>query len=229
MLRLALIGPGRMGRAVAAAAAEQGHAVVAVLGCDTPVSPTTLAGADVAVEFTTATAAPENVRRCVDAGCPVVVGTTGWSAEVPAVEAYVREHGGAMLAAANFSLGVLVLSRLVAEAGRLAALLPDASAHLLEMHHAAKRDAPSGTALALADAWRSAATTPLPVTSVRLGHVPGTHELVLDGRYEQVVLRHEARDRRVFAEGALAAARWLAGRTGIFTLSDLLEEGHSHD
>lgn len=222
-LRIAVIGDGRMGRAVSAAAAGAGDVVTAVIGRGTPITWETLAGADVAIDFTTPDAAPGNVKACVDARCPVVVGTTGWDAAVPDVERHVAAHHGAMLRAANFSLGVLAFGLLVREAARAARSLPALSALLVETHHAAKLDAPSGTARALAAEWAGVRGETLPVTSIRLGSVPGTHELVLDLPHEQLLLRHEVRDRRVFAAGAIAAAHWLPGRTGIFTLADVFD------
>jgi 4-hydroxy-tetrahydrodipicolinate reductase len=222
MIPLALIGMGKMGRALAQLAPERGFRVVAELGRDRPVTRATLDGAAVAIEFTTPSAAPANVRACAAAGCPVVVGTTGWYDQLPAVRADVARAKGAMLAAPNFSLGVALFERVVAEAARLFASVPGFDAHLIETHHAAKKDAPSGTAASLARVATSASGRPMPITSVRTGSVPGTHEVVFDAPFEQVRLIHEARDRRVFAEGALAAARWLVGREGAFTMQDVL-------
>jgi 4-hydroxy-tetrahydrodipicolinate reductase len=110
----------------------------------------------------------------------------------------------------------------VAEAARLFAAIPGFDGHMVETHHTAKKDAPSGTAASLARSAERAGGRPLPITSVRVGSVPGTHEVIFDGAFEQVRLVHEARDRRVFAEGALTAARWLVGRTGVFTMQDVL-------
>lgn len=219
---IALIGLGRMGRALADLAPDRGFRVVARLGRGQPVTRHSLGGAAVAIEFTTPDAAVANVLACVAAGCPVVVGTTGWYAQLPTVRAEVERAGGAMLHAPNFSVGVAIFDRLVAEAARLFAAVETFDAHLVETHHAAKKDAPSGTAAALARTAAAASGRPLPITSVRVGSVPGTHELLFDAPFEQVRLVHEARDRRVFAEGALTAARWLVGRRGVFTMQDVL-------
>ena len=124
--------------------------------------------------------------------------------------------------APNFSIGVAVFDRVVAEAAHLFAQLQGFDAHLIETHHAAKKDAPSGTAGALAKTVSGGLGRPIPVTSIRTGSVPGTHEVIFDGAFEQVRLVHEARDRRVFAEGALVAARWLIGKRGVFTMRDVL-------
>jgi len=221
-LPLAIIGLGRMGHAVAQLAPERDFTVVARLGRGAVITPDSLNGAAVAIEFTEPTAAVANVRACLRARCPVVTGTTGWYDELPSLKQEVTARGGALLAAPNFSLGVAVFTHLAAEAARRFASLPGFDAHLVEIHHSAKKDAPSGTAAALARAAGSARGAPIPITSVRTGSVPGTHELIFDAPFEQVRLVHEARDRRVFAEGALAAARWLVGREGIFTMDDVI-------
>lgn len=221
-LRVAVIGNGKMGRAVQQLAVASGASVVAVLGRNTNIDPESLFSADVAIEFTDPDSAVANVTACVDAGCPIVVGTTGWYDQLGSVTEYGREHNGAILWSANFSLGVYALVQLVRSAGALFAGLPGFDAHIVETHHLAKKDAPSGTALLLQQEVESTLGRDVPVTSVRLGSVPGTHEFILDGAYEQIVISHEARDRRVFAEGALVAARWLVGRHGVFTLSDVL-------
>lgn len=220
--RLALIGLGRMGRTVEQLAPERGFTVVARIAKGTPIDRTSLGGADVVIEFTEPAAAVGNVRACVAAGCPVVVGTTGWYDALPAIERDVQSSGGAVLAAPNFSLGVAVFRTLVVEAARRFAAVPGFDAHLIEIHHSAKIDAPSGTAAALAAAAAEARGGAVPITSVRTGSVPGTHELIFDAAFEQVRLVHEARDRRVFAEGALVAARWLIGKHGIFTMQDVI-------
>jgi 4-hydroxy-tetrahydrodipicolinate reductase len=226
---VALIGMGKMGRALAALAPERGFRVVAELDPSHPgyggVTRDALCGAQVAIEFTMPDAAPDNARACAAAGCPIVVGTTGWYDELPTVAAEIERAGGAMLTAPNFSVGVAVFDRVVAEASRLFAQLPGFDAHLVETHHAAKKDAPSGTAGSLAKTASAALGRQIPVTSIRTGHVPGTHEVVFDAPFEQVRLVHEARDRRVFAEGALVAARWLVGRRGVFTMADVLSAG----
>jgi len=225
-VRLALIGMGKMGRALASLAPERGFRVVAELDPARPgyagISRDSLGGAQVAIDFTTPDAAPGNARACAAAGCPVVVGTTGWYAELPAVAADVERNNGAILTAPNFSVGVAVFDRVVAEAARLFGQLGVFDAHLVETHHAAKKDAPSGTAGALARTASAALGRTIPITSIRTGHVPGTHEVVFDAPFEQVRLVHEARDRRVFAEGALVAARWVVGRRGVFTMADVL-------
>ena len=221
-LALALIGMGKMGQALAQLAPDRGFEVVARLDHDTAVTRAALAGAAVAIEFTTPAAAAANVRACLAAGVPVVVGTTGWYDDLPAVRDETEKTGGALLTAPNFSIGVAIFDRVIAEAARLFDAVPGFDRHLIETHHAAKKDAPSGTATLLARTAEGSSNTPMPITSVRTGSVPGTHEVVFDAPFEQVRLVHEARDRRVFAEGALTAARWLVGRRGAFTMQVVL-------
>jgi 4-hydroxy-tetrahydrodipicolinate reductase len=226
MTRLAIIGMGKMGHAVEQLAPGQGFEVVARIdrqgGDATEVTAETLNGAEVAVEFTNAESAPGNIKVCAAARCPVVVGTTGWDAGRAEVEKFVREVGGALLAAPNFSLGVAAFTMTVEAAAEAMRSAPGFDVHLIETHHAQKKDAPSGTALALARAAEAKLGRKVPITSVRTGAVPGTHELVFDGQFEQIRLVHTARDRRVFAEGALRAAQWLVGKRGVFSLRDVL-------
>lgn len=225
--RLAIIGHGKMGRAVELLAADRGWSVTAVIDAaanhdGAGITRDSLGGADVAVEFTAGGAAPANVRACVRAGCPVVSGTTGWDAERARVQEDVLAGAGALLWSPNFSIGVNLFWQVAELAAQLAGRAKSFDAHIVETHHAAKRDAPSGTALALQRLATAAFGGDIPVSSVRVGAVPGTHELVLDAAFEQIRVVHEARDRRVFAEGALAAARWLVGRRGVYTMRDFL-------
>lgn len=220
-VRAAIIGRGKMGRAIEALAAEHGVTIVATLGRGATVDRATLGNADVALEFTEPAAAHANLRACAAAHCPVVIGTTGWDYSLVSLRDELVAAGARALWAPNFSLGVNALLGAVAQ---LTAALDAAgfASHLIETHHAAKKDAPSGTAIALAEAAR--AGSPPPVTSVRVGSVPGTHTLLFDAPFEQVRLTHEARDRRVFASGALVAARWLAAprAPGLYTMQDVL-------
>lgn len=223
--RIAILGMGRMGREVEALASEKGIEVVATLDetevADRSAALRELAKADVAVEFTTPTAAVANIELCLEAKRPVVVGTTGWYAHLEAVRARVLKEDGALLYAPNFSVGVALVKALSMRAAELLARVEGFDVHVLDLHHAAKKDAPSGTALLLKDAL-DARGRDVGVTSVRTGHMPGRHEVCIDGTYEQVLISHEARSRRVFADGALTAAIWLRGRKGVFTMDDVL-------
>ena len=219
--RIALIGYGKMGRAIRQLAVERGWVVSGVVERDKG-GLAALGGADVAIEFTTPGAAVGNIQVALEAGCPIVVGTTGWYDALPVIEADVARVNGALLWAPNFSIGAAVFRRLVEDAARRFAALEEMDPHLVETHHVAKRDAPSGTALALARVGEAALGRPIPITSVRVGSVPGTHELLFDAPFEQIRLEHVVRDRRVFAAGALRAAEWLIGKHGVFTLDDVL-------
>lgn len=226
MTKLAILGAGKMGSLLAALAPESGFRVVAHLDkAETRhgVPREAMQDAEVAIEFTEPQSAAALVKGCAALGIPVVSGTTGWDAERALVETFVRSSSGALLWAPNFALGVHLFAKVVEEAARrFAHERAGFDAHLVETHHSKKLDAPSGTARMLATIAERARGKSIPVTSIRTGHVPGTHELVFDAAFEQVRLVHEARDRRVFAAGALAAARWLAGRRGVFTLDDFL-------
>jgi 4-hydroxy-tetrahydrodipicolinate reductase len=233
-VRLAIIGLGRMGRAVEELAPARGFEIVARLDSahnrgGEGITPESLRGAQVAVEFTEPSAALANIHAALAARCPIVVGTTGWYASLPLVLNEVDRTEGALLWAPNFSIGVHIFDRVVEEAARVASAVPGFDAHIVETHHATKKDAPSGTAGRLAETVRRAGGRDVPVTSIRVGSVPGTHELLLDAPFEQIRLEHVARDRRVFAEGALIAARWLAGRRGAFQMSDVLKTSPESD
>lgn len=232
--RLVLLGYGRMGRAVEARARDFGFQVTAafdgpVLRADPDGVAAKLGEADVAIDFTGPEQAVHNINACLRAGCPVVVGSTGWLQRLDEVSARVKREGGALLWAANFSPGVALLRRLAREVGRALGAIGGFDLHVLDVHHSGKVDAPSGTALMLAEALGGDP----PITSIRTGSVPGVHEISLDAPGERLVLRHEARDRGVFADGALAAARWLMGRQGVFTMDDVLAQqagsGHTEE
>jgi 4-hydroxy-tetrahydrodipicolinate reductase len=226
MPRLAIIGLGKMGRAIEQLAPERGFEVVARIdphGGDAPaVSKESLRGAEVAVEFTVPSAAPVNIRGALDAGCAVVVGTTGWYEQREALESHARATNTPLLVAPNFSPGVAAFTEIVRAAARALKAAPGFDAHLIETHHTAKKDAPSGTAASLERAAAGEWGKPVPITSVRTGSVPGTHVLVFDAPFEQIRIEHVARDRRVFADGALLAARWLVGRKGVYTMQDVI-------
>lgn len=226
--KVAIVGMGKMGKAIAELAPSRGWDVVARLDAHEVargITRETLNGADVAVEFTVPSAVAANVRAIVAAQCPVVVGTTGWYDSLPAIRAEVESGGGALLTATNFSVGVNIFEQIAEVAARLLGRASAFSAQIVETHHAAKLDAPSGTALTLrrtaSAAWARDGAE-IPIASVRTGSIPGTHEFIFDAPFEQIHLEHIARDRRVFAEGALVAAGWLIGKRGVFTMRDVL-------
>lgn len=227
-MRILIVGAGKMGHAVAALAAARGHTIHALVGGEENAGGRALTrerveGADVAIEFTQPDAVVANLERLIEAGVPVVTGTTGWSAALPRITRLVEERGGALLHASNFSAGVQLFLRAAEDLARRFAGHAAFDAFILEEHHAAKRDAPSGTALSLQAALRRGdATRPFPITSVRAGEIPGTHVVTYDGPADSVTLRHVARSREGFAAGALAAAEWLPGRSGVHTFEQML-------
>jgi 4-hydroxy-tetrahydrodipicolinate reductase len=228
-LRIAIVGPGAMGRAVADVARAGGHRVVAEIG---PGSLTrdNLDGADVAIEFTEPAAAAPNLLALAGWGVPTVCGTTGWTDRLAEVTAAVERAGTALVHAPNFATGVQLFARLARATGALLAARPEFSAYLLEVHHERKKDAPSGTARLLRDALRAAdASREYPITSIRIGPVPGVHELHLETEGEGLTLSHVARDRTIYARGALLAAEWLRAseRRGVFTFEEVLFGGAS--
>lgn len=229
-LRVAIVGDGKMGRALAALAPERSIDVVTMVGAAENASGRALTrerlgNADVVIEFTEPAAAPENVVAALRAGYPVVCGTTGWADRLAEVGRAVQETGSALVHAPNFSVGVNLFLAAAAAVGRIMHAAPEFEPHIVETHHSAKKDAPSGTAIALERAAHAGLSRDVPITSVRTGHVPGTHELTFDGPFEQMRLTHMARDRRVFADGALRAATWVKGRRGVFTMRDVLNLG----
>jgi 4-hydroxy-tetrahydrodipicolinate reductase len=227
-MRLALVGYGRMGRTIAALAAARGHEIaLAVDEAENPagraLAPERLRGIEAALEFTTPASAPTNLVRLAEAGVPTVCGTTGWDGELARVVGVIRERHAALVHATNFSVGVHLFLRTARELARRFAAHPEFDAFILEEHHAGKLDAPSGTALTLQTTAAGAdPARRFPITSVRAGSIPGNHTLTYDGPHESVALAHTARSREGFAAGALLAAEWLPGHSGVFTFEDVL-------
>jgi 4-hydroxy-tetrahydrodipicolinate reductase len=230
--KLAIIGDGQMGHAVEQLARSGGWDVVAMIGMagnenGKGITSESLKGAHVAIEFTEPSAAVANISACLRAGCPVVVGTTGWHDALPQVEKLVRESGTALLWSSNFSMGVNIFLEIARRAGELMKSNPSFEARIVETHHTKKKDAPSGTAIAIEKAAHTTLGRAIPIESVRIGDVIGIHELTFDSEFEQIALTHTAHDRRVFAEGALRAAEWVIGKKGVFTMQDVLGLGKS--
>ena len=227
-LRLLIVGTGRMGRQIASLAAEHGCEVVATLdragNVDAAgITPALCRGIDVAMEFTRPESAAANVAALARCGVHTVVGTTGWGSDEAWVRRLVDEHGVGVVAAANFSVGAHVLAAISERAASLLGAAGDYGAFIHEQHHAAKRDAPSGTALMLRDAVaRGGWIGSIDVSSTRAGHIPGTHVVGFDGVAETVTLSHVVRDRATFAHGALVAAQFVARKTGWFTMRDVV-------
>lgn len=220
-MRLLIVGYGRMGRLVDQLATDQGHTVVGRVDVG---EGDWSAQADVAVDFTNAEALQVNFPRYLERKLPVVIGTTGWNDRAADYRAAADKAGIGVVASANFSIGVNLFQLMVAEGARLMASHPHYGAWIHEAHHAAKRDAPSGTALLLRDAMVEAGfTRPIDVSSTRAGMIPGTHTVGFDSSSDTIELTHTARDRQGFVAGAVLAARFLAGRSGWFSMMDVLK------
>jgi 4-hydroxy-tetrahydrodipicolinate reductase len=219
-MRLLIVGYGKMGRMVEELAVAEGVEIVGRVdeGRDE------WADADVAVDFSTADALLSNFNHYTKRRLPAVIGTTGWNAHLDRLREEAARAGIGIVASGNFSIGVNVFANVVAEATRLMIAQPQYGAWIHEVHHSAKRDAPSGTALLLRDAMVAVGfNRSIDISSARAGMIPGTHTVGFDSASDTIELIHRARDRRGFASGALLAARWIQGRTGWFTMQDVLK------
>jgi 4-hydroxy-tetrahydrodipicolinate reductase len=229
MINLALLGYGKMGKTIAALAPQQGFELRLVMDVDANaqgqgITPENFQGIDVCIDFTTPDAVIENIRRVAALGVNLVVGTTGWLDRLEQVRRIIESAGVGMVYAANFSIGVNLFYRLARAAAEIFSGFSMYDPYLTETHHKFKKDAPSGTALEIKRQIQSEfRSRKIPVTSVRAGYIPGTHELGFDSEADTIVLRHTARGRQGFAEGALHAARWVMGRKGLFSFAEVLE------
>ena len=227
-MQLLLVGYGKMGRMVESLAGEYGCTVAGVIDPQLPAGQDgpdadRWRNVDVAIDFSTPDSVARNVPVLVNRGISVVIGTTGWQKDEPAIRAALARADAAVVAAPNFSTGVLVFEAIVARAAALVGAQRDFGAWLHETHHAMKKDAPSGTALSLKKTMEQAGyPRPIDVSSTRAGFVPGTHTVGFDGPAETITLTHAARDRSAFARGALTAATWVRGKRGWFTMHDVL-------
>ena len=224
--RLLLVGHGRMGRLVESLAGEAGFAIAGSIDSRSAQHATEWPDAEVAVDFSTAEAVPSTVARLAKRGTPVVIGTTGWQSTERAVRDTAAAADLGVVAAPNFAIGVNIFLAVAGQLGALMSAQPAFGAWIHELHHAAKRDAPSGTALALDARLRASGyAADIPIASTRAGAIPGTHTLGFDAASETITFTHQARDRAAFARGALAAARWVIGKRGWFTMTDVLGLG----
>jgi 4-hydroxy-tetrahydrodipicolinate reductase len=242
-MKLALVGTGQMGQAVAREAEAESHEVVARFASDQPfldASRAAVEEADVAVDFSLPELAVPHLRRCCEWQVPVVMGTTGWYDALDEVQALVRQHDASVLYAPNFSIGVAVLSRALDHVTTLMDELDDYDAFVRELHHTKKADSPSGTAQMLAEQivdeldrkdhvepetqHQRIDPSAVHVSSTRAGTAFGEHTVAFDSPFDRVALRHRAKNRRGFAAGVLQAADWLHGRSGLFTLDDVLDD-----
>ncbi|HEV2246816.1 MAG TPA: dihydrodipicolinate reductase C-terminal domain-containing protein [Terriglobia bacterium] len=228
-LNLALLGHGKMGSAVARIAPERGFNLRLILTIESnpdgvAITEENFRGIDVAIDFTQPDVVVENIRRVASLGVNLVVGTTGWDDRLAEVEKIVAESGIGLVHGANFSIGVQLFYRLAREAARIFAPYSMYEPYIVEAHHKFKKDAPSGTALELRRRVEPhLPSREIPTSSVRGGYIPGMHELGFDSETDSVTVRHNARSRQGFAEGALYAARWVAGKKGMFGFDKVLE------
>jgi 4-hydroxy-tetrahydrodipicolinate reductase len=212
-----------MGRILESLADEYGMTVEGVVDRRNADRPESWPGADVAVDFSVAEAVAENARRLASRGTSLVIGTTGWQDREEALRHELLSHPIGVVAAANFALGVNLFLAMAERAAGLMAGRSEFGAWIHELHHAQKRDAISGTAIAIRSAMQRAGyVAPLHVASTRAGAIPGTHTVGFDSPAETITLTHAARDRTAFARGALEAAKWVHGRRGWFTMRDVL-------
>ncbi|MCB0644853.1 MAG: 4-hydroxy-tetrahydrodipicolinate reductase [Phaeodactylibacter sp.] len=237
-MKIALIGYGKMGKAIERLALAAGHEVCLRWGGTASMDELSkaLAACEVAIEFSRPDVAEANIRTCLDAGIPLVCGTTGWTEHLAEIQAYAKLKMGRFLFASNFSLGMNILFELNRRLAAYMQQAPDFKVDMEEIHHIHKLDAPSGTAITIAEgimeghagysAWgdESAAQPVIPIQSKRIGEVPGTHEVRWQAAgMETLSLKHEAHSRDIFAQGALVAAGWLVQQEpGCYGMADVL-------
>lgn len=237
-MNAAIIGYGKMGREIEKILLERGHRIGAVVDADDPqgICAERLRGIDVALEFTAPDAAYDNLRRCIDAGVAVVSGTTGWTERLGELRRRCEERGGAMFYASNYCLGMNLMFRLNRRLAELVDPLGAYDVRIEEVHHTQKKDAPSGTAITLAEGiiaglgrksgWVNAPSddpSQVVITSVREGAVPGIHTVTYESEDDLLQIRHSIKNRRTLALGAVVAAEFLCGRRGFYTMDDLLK------
>lgn len=237
LMRITLIGYGKMGKAIEKIALERGHTIAYKIDQTNQhllqeLSP---AYTDVAIEFTNPESAPENIRHCINRGVPVICGSTGWLADKEAIETLCLQQKGAFFYASNFSVGVNIFFRLNEYLASMMHKHLAYQPHIEEIHHTEKKDAPSGTAITLAEGlmahlkekhhWVNSPTEnadELSIISKREPNVPGTHSIFYSSGIDEIEIKHTAHSREGFATGAVLASEWILGRQGIFGMSDML-------
>jgi 4-hydroxy-tetrahydrodipicolinate reductase len=227
-MNLAIVGYGKMGRMIEQLAPEYGFDVKLRLDIDNNakfegMTAENFRGIDAAVEFSTPAVAIANIERLAQLGVNSVIGTTGWFGEIGRAREAVARGGTGLVWSPNFSVGVGIFMQLVADAAKQMARQPEYGAWAWEIHHATKKDAPSGTALAMVERMKqSGYDRKIDISSSRAGAVPGTHEVGFDSAADSITIRHTARSREGFARGALRAARWIAGKKGFFDFREIV-------
>jgi 4-hydroxy-tetrahydrodipicolinate reductase len=227
-MNLLVLGRGKTGSQVAEVAVERKHHLQVATSKENlnaaALTPEKLRGIEVVIDFTAPHCILANVEACVTAGKNMVVGTTGWYKEIEKVRKLVDKHGTGFLYAANFSIGVNIFFEMTRAAA--SALRHEYTGQIFERHYALKKDAPSGTAIAIQQIMHesSGSQEPLEITSFREGEVIGMHEVVLESKADRIYLCHDAKSRRGFAEGAVLAAEWLSGKKGFYDFKDIWRE-----
>jgi len=236
-MNIALIGYGKMGKAIEATALQKGHNIILKIDVDNidELNNENLKKCDVAIEFTTPGNAVKNILQCFDAGVPVVCGTTGWLDKLEEVNQICKQKNGSFLTSSNFSIGVNIFFEINKFAATLMNKQKDYNVSLEEIHHTEKKDSPSGTAITLAEQvlqqierkhkWVNSATDnteDLEIISKRIGLVAGTHKVKYSSSVDDIEIIHTAHNRQGFANGAVLAAEFLKDKKGIFTMKDVL-------
>lgn len=233
-MNIALLGYGKMGKVIESIAVERGHHIV--LKTTSKDKSYSLTNVDVAIDFSVPNSAVDNISNCLNNGIPIISGTTGWLDSYQDMVELCNEKNGAFLYASNFSLGVNIFFELNRRLSKLMQRLPEYAVSLEEIHHTQKLDAPSGTAISLANdiiensdftSWTLKTPQPheIGITAKRIENVPGTHEVTYDSKVDCIQIKHTAHSRQGFALGAVIAAEWIRGKKGIFTMKDVLNLG----
>ncbi len=228
-MKIALIGYGKMGRTIEALGVKQGHSFPVIIDKDNPdhLTAQKLKEVDAAIEFSSPAAAPGNIMKCINLGVPVVSGTTGWNEKIPEIEASCREKRATLFHASNFSIGVNILFAMNRKLAEIMELFPEYAVSMSEVHHVHKLDAPSGTAISLAEQILELNSNinndKLPIESIREGEVRGKHSVHYESDMDSLTLSHNAKTRDAFAAGALLAAAFIQDKVGVFGMQDLLK------
>ena len=229
-MKIALLGYGRMGKTIEKLATERGHTVVKTIDQEDAYD---FNGAEVAIDFSVPDAAVANITACFEAGIPVVSGTTGWLANYDEMVRLCKEQKGAFIYASNFSVGVNVFFELNKQLAKMMEGLKEYKVSMTEVHHIHKLDAPSGTAITLAEGLLSHSDkedwvldkqedSKITIQAVREGEVPGTHTIKFESAVDEITIEHKAHNRNGFALGAIIAAEWLKDKTGVYGMKDVL-------
>jgi 4-hydroxy-tetrahydrodipicolinate reductase len=233
-MRIALFGYGKMGKMIEGVALGRNHQIVAKI--DENTQDIDFSTIDVAIDFSMPQAAFGNISKCLENGIPIISGTTGWLENYDNAVALCKSKNGAFIYASNFSLGVNIFFELNVQLSKMMQQLHQYEVNIEEIHHTQKLDAPSGTGITLAEGiiqnteyegWKldTKAEKSIPITSKRIGTTPGTHTVTYASEVDDITIQHEAHNRTGFAEGAVIAAEWIIGKTGVFTMRDVLNLG----